>query len=76
MSHSTKHNYYQLCKYCGDKFTKNLYCSGYCEYRDTVIVPRKLKIINKIHEKVKFETKLQKEKFQICLKQLKSYTFK
>ncbi len=41
------HDYYRdddrLCYYCGDRPAqrRSKYCGGYCEYRDTVIVPMK-----------------------------------
>lgn len=36
-----------LCKYCGDTRTIYTYCSVYCMYHDTVVVPKKQYILHK-----------------------------
>jgi hypothetical protein len=38
-----------MCVYCGDAVaSRNGYCSGYCQYKDTVVVQRKRAMIDRI----------------------------
>ena len=40
-----------MCEYCGDKPKRSGdYCSGYCRYKDTEVVPRKQALIKRIVE--------------------------
>lgn len=63
------------CKYCGELSHKKLYCSGYCEYRDTVVVPKKKQILkNYIKEKEKEKEKSNDNKDTIVIDEVVALT--